>query len=43
MKTNYMNPMIEICLIGKEDVIRTSTQELMQGEWGRSDNLTIFQ
>lgn len=38
MKSNYTNPMLEICLLSEEDVIRTSTQ-LGQGEFGKADNL----
>ena len=38
MKSNYTNPMFEICSISEEDVIRTSVQ-LAQGEFGRADEL----
>ena len=38
MKSTYINPEVQIMNIAEEDVIRTSSNELMQGEFGRPDN-----
>ena len=43
MKSTYINPEVQIMNIAEEDVIRTSSNELMQGEFGRPDNFAWLQ
>ena len=34
---SYVNPEISVMNVMEEDVIRTSAEKLMQGEWGMRD------
>lgn len=37
MKSNYMNPEIQVLVIAEDDVIRTSPVQLGDGEYGMPD------
>lgn len=40
MKSTYTNPEVLIMILAEEDVIRTSSTEMMQGEFGHPDNFS---